>query len=331
MGERIAGLLKQEELEVLATGRHSWEMDAFIKNHGFRVQLLGRHGGGEPEAKLAASLERAQLLLKMVRKQGADLALSFGSPECARIAFGLKIPHIMVCDTPHAEAVARLTVPLSIQLLTPWVIPTSAWTRYGIDRGRVGHYRGLDPLVWLQDIPLRGRETHPPYVVVRLCESQAAYLQGVGEEWNLAVVEALLKALPSHRLVALPRYPEQADTLAQRFGDRVAIPAPGFTGTQILVGADIFVGLGGTMTAEAALMGIPTISAYPGNPYLVERFLAKEGLVQVARTLRQLVKTVRALAQDQALRQDLRERARTLRMRMEDPAPRIVEAVKELL
>ena len=40
---------------------------------------------------------------------------------------------------------------------------------------------------------------------------------------------------------------------------------------------DIFVGSGGTMTSEAALRGIPTIS-YDGVPNLDEKYLVKNGL-----------------------------------------------------
>ena len=42
---------------------------------------------------------------------------------------------------------------------------------------------------------------------------------------------------------------------------------------------DVFIGSGGTMTAESALMGIPTIS-YNAVPNLIENFLVKKSLVK---------------------------------------------------
>ena len=42
-----------------------------------------------------------------------------------------------------------------------------------------------------------------------------------------------------------------------------------------LMNTDVFIGSGGTMTAESALMGIPTIS-YNAVPNIIENFLVKK-------------------------------------------------------
>ena len=48
-----------------------------------------------------------------------------------------------------------------------------------------------------------------------------------------------------------------------------------FDGKYLLNNTDIFIGSGGTMTAESALMGVPTIS-YNAVPNIVENFLVKK-------------------------------------------------------
>ena len=50
----------------------------------------------------------------------------------------------------------------------------------------------------------------------------------------------------------------------------------------LIVGADLFIGAGGTMTAEASLLGKPTISIAPIRFY-VEKYLVSSGLVKRAR------------------------------------------------
>ena len=47
---------------------------------------------------------------------------------------------------------------------------------------------------------------------------------------------------------------------------------------KILAMTDIFVGSGGTMTAESALRGIPTLS-YNAIPNIIEEYLVKKKLV----------------------------------------------------
>ena len=51
-----------------------------------------------------------------------------------------------------------------------------------------------------------------------------------------------------------------------------------FDGKHLLDHTDFFIGSGGTMTAESALMGIPTIS-YDAVPNKVEDFLVKKQLL----------------------------------------------------
>ena len=88
-------------------------------------------------------------LAEVIKQFGPDVAITFSSPEGSRVAFGLGIRHIGFNDSPHAEAVAKLTIPLTSKLYCPWVIPHSAWSGYGIARKNIVHYRALDP-AWLK-------------------------------------------------------------------------------------------------------------------------------------------------------------------------------------
>ena len=49
-------------------------------------------------------------------------------------------------------------------------------------------------------------------------------------------------------------------------------------GKSLLGLSALFIGAGGTMTAEAALQGVPTISIYPKST-IVEDYLIRNGLV----------------------------------------------------
>ncbi len=48
-----------------------------------------------------------------------------------------------------------------------------------------------------------------------------------------------------------------------------------FDGKYLLNNTDVFIGSGGTMTAESALMGIPTIS-YNAIPNSIEKMLVRK-------------------------------------------------------
>src|SRR5437879_11960105 len=75
-----------------------------------------------------------EYLYELIRKISPDITISFCSPEAARISYGFGIKHLAFSDSPHAEAVMRLSVPFVQKLLIPWIIPRNEFVRYGIDR-----------------------------------------------------------------------------------------------------------------------------------------------------------------------------------------------------
>jgi hypothetical protein len=286
----LAEELERRGFETLLTSRNFRETVGLLKIKGVKVKVLGRYGGGNLKDKLKASLERTLLLSKIFSEEKPVLSVSHGSPEAARAAFGLQIPHIAINDSPHAEAVARLTVPLSHLLLTPFIIPFNAWVRYGISRDKIRRYRSLDPLAWLTRrkftfnlIEKLGLNPEKPIIAVRPEEAYASYLLGIKKPKNFIVeiVEKILRKVDGKaQLVVLPRYEEQWNLLDEHFGGEIFLLNQVLEASDLLKYCWIFVGGGGTMTTEAVLLGVPSFSYFPGEPPYTERFLIKKGLVR---------------------------------------------------
>jgi hypothetical protein len=79
-------------------------------------------------------------------------------------------------------------------------------------------------------------------------------------------------------MVLIPRYDLAAST-KKLVGRSAIVPSSAIDATSLLYYTSVFVGAGGTMTAEAALLGVPTFSCYPGEPYIIEKYLIKKRLV----------------------------------------------------
>ena len=106
---------------------------SYLNLRGLDLLMVGSHGGSDLYDKLFQSSKRIVELTKIISKYSPDLVISFSSPEASRVAFGLGIHHIGFNDSPHAEAVARLTIPLLLtKLFSPAAIPIIAWKKYGI-------------------------------------------------------------------------------------------------------------------------------------------------------------------------------------------------------
>lgn len=323
-----------EELEsrghkVLATSRHYREVEQLAPRVGIPLSYFGHRGGKEPVDQLRASLERMSSLLPAVYDFRPDLAVSVASSDCARIAFGIKVPHVAVNDSPHSVVAGKLALTLSSHLLCPWIIPYSDWYGFGLSKDRITRYRALDPAAWLKREPAtRGEPSGGPSrrkrILVRLEESYAPYMAGTDSSWSTRLLERLVSEFGEERLVVLCRYQEQLDQVKKRFGGSVEVPETVVDGASAIRGSDLFIGMGGTMTTEAALLGVPTISAYQGSDLYTEKYLLSKELIMKTTSLDQLVRYARK-GLDPDYRARCSRKARRVLDSMEDPVGRVVE------
>ena len=73
------------------------------------------------------------------------------------------------------------------------------------------------------------------------------------------------------------------------------------------------------MSAEAALMGIPTISCFPSNPTYVDRYLFRLGLAERMLTPERVLGRVRKFLADPGIAKRQKEKADRVLARMQDP------------
>ena len=318
--------------ESLCTSREYREVVELSKIKQLHLKIVGRHGGAGKYEKLCESANRIFELAHLVKQFEPDVAISFSSPEAARVAFGLGVSHIGFNDSPHAEAVARLTIPLITHLFSPWVIPYSAWNIFGIPKTRITRYRALDPVVWLKRSPLSssslltsnlineiGLETSKKNVLIRLEETKASYIADKKIENSISMVDAIVDNLSiANNIIILCRYEDQITELTKRYRGKAYIMQNVLDGTLLISLADLFIGAGGTMTAEASLLGKPTISIAPVRFY-IEKYLIRSGLVKRAISSRDLVRLSSKMLLDKHYTTTQENRARHILNSMDDP------------
>ena len=92
--KHVVDRLKEKNHDLLCTGRNYRECVQLSKLKKFELKTVGKYGGSSKYGKLRASSSRIFGLAKEIDKFKPDLCISFSSPEAARVAFGLGIPHI---------------------------------------------------------------------------------------------------------------------------------------------------------------------------------------------------------------------------------------------
>ncbi len=239
--------------------------------------IVGSHGGGDLKGKLIESGKRILELSNLIGDLKPDLSISFGSPEAARVSFGLGIPHILICDSPHSTFVCKLTVPLSSYLLTPWVIKKEKFVKYGIENKRILKYKSLDPTSWLyrKNIwPPKNRieELSAGSIVIRESEYLASYIKDHIDFDKFAL--DIADEYPDKNVVLLKRYYN-----VEKITGNLIIYGGEFFGPNVLERSYAFVGGGGTMNVEALLLGIKTVSVFSYKTD-VEAYLLNKGYIK---------------------------------------------------
>ncbi|HEV2139197.1 MAG TPA: DUF354 domain-containing protein [Nitrososphaerales archaeon] len=317
--------LKSLGVEVLATSRRYREVGPLAERARLDLRYVGDRGTRGPEEQLLAATRRQVEIIPLVKEFGPSIAVSIASAVCARVAFGLGIKHVAVNDSPHSEVAGRLSLPLSYHLLCPWVIPYKAWEKFGIQRKQVTTYHALDPAAWLKREPLRGPvpklDSKKKTITVRVQESDAPYLAKADISWTDKLLGSLLSAFPDANLVAVCRYDYQVEEVKSKFGSKWTVPDEVVSGHDLLAATDLFIGMGGTMTAEAALMGVPAISAFQGSLY-TDDYLVSVGLIVRAREAASVISHAKRLVTDSYKAGHARKAKRILDS-MEDPVPKI--------
>jgi predicted glycosyltransferase len=310
--------------KILCTSRNYREVVELSKIKNINLRIIGKHGGSTKEGKLGSSLQRMNHLLNSIVKFSPDMTISFCSPEAARISYGLGIKHIAFSDSPHAEAVMRLSVPLVQKLLIPWIIPKNEFVKYGISKKDIIQYRAIDASVIVKEKSKIGAvniDKSKKNIVIRPEESEAAYI--LGKPLSDKIISEVSKESKSYNIIVLARYISQKNRLKEKFGKKVIVIDRVLDGKSLLSITDIFIGSGGTMTAESGLMGVPTIS-YDAAPNYIEKYLVRIGLIKREKDPKKISKLVNKMLAD---RKD-RKKVKLILASMEDPYLKLVQVMK---
>jgi predicted glycosyltransferase len=260
-------------------------------------------GGQSPKSraqKVEVMMARIPLLRRWARSFRADVALSHNSYAqivAARV-LGLRVVTAMDYEGQPAN---HLAFRLADVILMPEALRHSAVRRQGAIDRRARFYPGFKEEIYLGDfepdpavpaslgIESNGRRL----VVARTPPSRAAYHQ-FGNPLFGEAIEALGND-PSAQTVVLARHPEQREALHALGLRNLVVPDHAIDSRSLMYHADLVVGAGGTMTREAALMGVPTYSVFAGDQPAVDRVLERHGRLACLQKASDIVPVARFL------------------------------------
>jgi predicted glycosyltransferase len=228
-------------------------------------KVIGKYDPSSLSTRLQESAQRILEMSRLFQSHAPDLAIAHQSVELCRVAFGLNIPIVLTADTPYADAVNRLTIPLADTLIVSEAIPKRFFKNLGVKR--IVQFKGVDEVAWMKDfVPSKKFDFDKPLIVLREMETKAAYAIDKTD-----LTETLARKLTSlGNVLLLPRYDSQERK-------RILVMKEFTDSLNLIAYADLIVNMGGTMAREAALRGTPSIviSTFTGSH--VNQYVAKKG------------------------------------------------------
>ncbi len=267
--------------EVVFTARDRTKTCQLLDMYGFSYLKVGAEYGKGMGGKVKGTLGRAADLARVMRRSGAAVSYGHGSRALPIASRLLGIPTVTMYDYEWVNA--RLFNLCCRSILLPESISMARCAEAGIAAGKVVSYPGFKEELYLgmgemdgsiaADLGLR-----PEAVKVLLRPpATTAHYHNPEAETLLDAILARLAAAGDVQLVYLPRTDDQRELPARAGVREVIIPRKVYDGPSLVAACDMVISGGGTMTREAAIMGIPSYSFFRGREGMVDESLAASG------------------------------------------------------
>jgi predicted glycosyltransferase len=287
--EPVIRELRTRGHSVTLTARRFANTLPLAEARGLQPQAIGDgHDASRSEAHKRERHQRRTAELVAFARGRFDLAVSHASYTQMSAALELGLPAFATVDYEHKGLAALRDARC---LMVPAVIPLEALEACGLPAHIIRSYDGLKEHVYLADFrpdpTVRARLGVAPVdrlVVFRPIADHAVYTDHSGDGVQHRLVERLA-AQPGVHLLVVPRTADQGRAYAELGGRLPAVRVLGemIHGPSLIAAADLVVCGGGTMLREAAVLGVPAVSIFPGKHGAVDRWLASENRIALVR------------------------------------------------
>jgi uncharacterized protein len=280
----IARRLEDDGHDVRITARDNAQTVELARERWPGVEVIGGASPSGRSAKVASIYERIVDLRRWAARVRPSVALSHNSYAQIAAARSLRIPTVTAMDFEHQPA-NHLAFRLATTVLVPETLPVRAIRRQGAVQAKVVRYPGLKEELYVGDfepdpaiLTKLGIDPRPRILAVaRTPPTRALYHSS-----SNPLFEAALRTLCAREdvvCVVLTRHPEQIAAVEGFSLPRCIVPRAAIDSRSLVYAADVMIGAGGTMTREAALMGIPTWTLFAGKTPAVDAWLEREGML----------------------------------------------------
>jgi hypothetical protein len=241
--------------------------------------IVGKHYGQNIIFKIIGFPVRILQLLKFLRKKKIDVAISHSSFYSPVVSKLMRVHCIYLNDNEHAKG-NLLSFLLADKIMIPEFLNIRKVQKQWAKKSKIFIYPGIKEGVYLWTdyqgkCNYTNNYTKKKKIYIRPEPWTAQYYSG-----DCNFIDEFLGSVKNiYDIVLLPRGNIQSLHYKKDKFKGITIPEKSIDLKDIIKDCDLFIGAGGTMTREAAVLGIPTISIYQDKLLDVDLYLIKNGLM----------------------------------------------------
>jgi uncharacterized protein len=263
---------------VILTCRDSGNTIDLLKQHNLEFHVIGKKVGKGMIEKSLFFPRRLIKLLFFIMKNRPDIAASQSSFYQPIVARMLWIPCLYTNDNEHAKG-NLFGFMFARKVILPVALQGEKFTKKWPLATKLSYYPSVKEAVYLSQnsdlINLASGKKNKIYF--RPEPWSAQYYDGPLNFFD----DTLLKLSLEYELIVLPRDKNQAEHYRQEKFSRISVAQKPLNLFNIVGDCLLFIGAGGSMTREMAVLEIPVISIYQAELLCVDKYLVEKKLMKI--------------------------------------------------
>lgn len=269
---------EKKDDELLLTCRDSGNTIELLKLNNLKYHVIGDKVKKGTVSKLLFFPLRIVKLISFIRIHKPDVAVSQSSFYQPVVSWFWGIPSLYTNDNEHAKG-NLIAFLFATRVVLPKVLEKLKFTKKWPLKNKLSFYPSVKEAIYLSQQPelLSHLSENKEIIYFRPEPWSAQYYSGPINFFD----DTLIRLSEKYSIIVLPRDPNQRDHYSQSKFGSLKVVKQSLSLQAIISNCLLFIGAGGSMTRELAVMGVPVISIYQADLLEVDKYLIEKGLMTI--------------------------------------------------